>query len=134
MERPERLKERTLRTHIIIFADALEESKVHHKIGEFIPDLQEQMLRMANEIGLLKNENRELQKRVVIEEDAARKEEIEEKGREYDKLDVQIQCQMLATTVATLANLMDKDTDYAEFVEYVTLNTMNGADRAKKLE
>ena len=45
---------------------------------------------MADEIGRLKQGNREMTKRVVRAEEAARKVEIEKERRVYEKLDVQI--------------------------------------------
>ena len=56
---------------------------VQHEVGQFIVDLQEEMLGIVDEIGLLKNENRELKNRVGMAEDAARKAEIEKEHREY---------------------------------------------------
>ena len=95
--------------------------------------LQEEMLRMANEIGRLKQENREMKKRVVMAEEAARKAEIEKEHRGYEKLDVQIQFGTLATVVAKLAKQVDDDTEYAEFVGYVMPNAKNeeGATEAR---
>ena len=88
---------------------------------------------MADEIGLLKKENRELKRRVVMAEDAARKAEIEKKRRGYEKLDVQIQFRTLATAVAKLAKQVDNNAEYAEFVGYVTPNATNeeGATEAQ---
>ena len=57
-------------------------------MGRFVVQLQEKRLRMADEICLLKKENRELKRRVVMAEDAARKAEIEKEGWGYEKLDV----------------------------------------------
>ena len=59
------------------WSEPLEEPRVHHEVGQFIVDLEEEMLRMADGIGLLKKENRELKRRVVMAEDTARKAEIE---------------------------------------------------------
>ena len=88
---------------------------------------------MADEIGRLKQENREMKKRVVMAEEAARKAEIVKERRGYEKLDVQIQFRTLATAVAKLAKQVDDDADYAEFVGYVTPNTKNeeGATEAQ---
>ena len=94
-------------------------------MGTFVVQLQEEMLRMADEIGLLKKENRELKRRVVMAEDAARKAEIEKERRGYEKLDVQIQFRTLATAVSKLAKQVDNDAEYVEFVGYVTPNAMN---------
>ena len=80
---------------------------------------------MADEIGLLKKENRELKRRVVMAEDAARKAEIEKERQGYEKLEVQIQFRTLATAVAKLAKQVDNDAEYAEFVGYVTPNATN---------
>ena len=66
----------------------------------FVVQLQEEMLRMADEIGRLKQENREMKKRVVRAEEAARKAEIEKECRGYEKLDIEIQFRTLATAVA----------------------------------
>ena len=103
-------------------------------MGTFVVQLQEEMLRMADEIGLLKKENRELRRRVVMAEDAARKAEIEKERRGYEKLDVQIQFQKLATAVAKLAKQVDNDAEYAKFVGYVTPNATNeeGATEAQR--
>ena len=88
---------------------------------------------MADEIALLKMENRELKRRVLMSEDAARKAEIEKECQGYDKLDVQIQFRTLATAVAKLAKQGDNDAEYAEFVGYVTPNATNkeGATEAQ---
>ena len=91
-------------------------------MGTFVVQLQEEMLRMADEIGSLRQEKREMKKRVVVAEEAARKAEIEKERRGYEKLDVQIQFRTLATAVAKLAKQVDDDTAYAEFVGYVTPN------------
>ena len=50
-------------------------------MGTLVVQLQEEMLRMADEIGRLKQENREMKKRVVMAEEAARKVEIEKERR-----------------------------------------------------
>ena len=94
------------------------------------------MLRMADEIGRLKQENREMKKRVVMAEEAARKAEIVKERRGYEKLDVQIQFRTLATAVAKLAKQVDDDADYTEFVGYVTPNAKNkeGASEAQGQE
>ena len=95
--------------------------------------LQEEMLRMADEIDRLKQENREMRKRVVMAEEAAQKAEIEKERRGYEKLDVQIQFRTLATAVAKLAKQVDDEADYAKFVGYVMPNGMNeeGATEAQ---
>ena len=89
---------------------------------------------MADEIGHLKQENRELKKRVVMAEDTARKAEIEKKRQGYEKLDVQIQFRTLATAVAKLAKQVDNDPYYAEFVGYVDPPKKNDEDGAKKAQ
>ena len=88
---------------------------------------------MADEIGRLRQEIREMKKRVVMAEEAARKTESEKERRGYEKLDVQIQFRTLATAVAKLAKQVDNDADYAEFVGYVTPNATNeeGATEAQ---
>ena len=88
---------------------------------------------MADEIGRLKQENREMKKRVVMAEEAALKAEIVKERRGYVKLDVQIQFRTLATAVAKLAKQVDNDAEYAEFVGYVTPNATNeeGATEAQ---
>ena len=107
------------------WGDPVEEPKIHHEVGTFVVQLQEEMLRMADEIGRLKQENREMKKRVVMAEEAARKAEIVKERRGYEKLDVQIQFRTFATAVAKLAKQVDDDADYAEFVGYVTPNATN---------
>ena len=89
---------------------------------------------MADEIGRLKQENREMKKRVVMAEEAARKAEIEKKRPGYERLDIQIQFRTLATVVSKLAKQVDNDADYAEFVGYVTPNATNeeGATEAQR--
>ena len=47
------------------WGEPVEEPKIHHEVGTFVVQLQEEMLRMADEIGRLKQENREMKKRVV---------------------------------------------------------------------
>ena len=102
-------------------------------MGTFVVQLQEEMLRMADEIGSLKQENREMKKGVVMAEVVARKAEIEKERQGYEKLDVQIQFGTLATAVAKLAKQVDNDADSAEFVGYVTPNARNeeGATEAQ---
>ena len=111
----------------------MEEPKIHHEVGTFVVQLKEEMLRMADEIGRLKQENREIKKRVVMAEEAAGKAEMEKARRGYEKLHVQIQFWTLATAVAKLSKQVDNDADYAEFVGYVTPNAMNeeGATEAQ---
>ena len=117
----------------LCWGEPVKEPKMHHEVGTFVVQLQEEMLRMADEIGLLKKENRELKRRVVMAEDAARKAEIEKERRGYKKLDVQIQFRTLANAVAKLAKQVDNDADYAEFVAYVSPNATKeeGATEAK---
>ena len=114
------------------WGEPVEEPKIHHEVGTFVVQLQEEMLRMTDEIGLLKKEKRELKRRVVMAEDAARKAEIEKEHRGYEKLDVEIQFQTIATAVAKLAKQVDNDAEYAEFVGYVMPNTSNEEEGAKK--
>ena len=118
----------------LCWSEPVEEPKVHHEVGTFVVQLQEEMLRMADEIGLLMKENRELKRRVVMAEDAARKAEIEKEGRGYEKLDVQIQFRTLATAVAKLAKGVDNDAEYTKFVQYVTHNTTNEEEGAKEAQ
>ena len=94
-------------------------------MGTFVVQLQQEMLRMAVEIGRVKQENPEKKKRVLIAEEAARKAGIENERRGYEKLDVQIQFWTLATAVAKLAKQVYDDADYAEFLGYVTPNATN---------
>ena len=75
----------------LCWGETVEEPKIHQEVGTFVVQLQEEMLRMANEIGRHKQENREMKKTVVMAEEAARKAEIEKERRGYEKLDVQIQ-------------------------------------------
>ena len=117
------------------WGETIEEPKIHHEVGTFVVQLQEEMLRMADEIGRLKQESRELKKRVVLAEEAARKAEVEKERRGYEKLDVQIQFRTLATAVAKLAKQIDNDPDYAEFVGYVDppkKDEENGANKAQE--
>ena len=116
------------------WGETVEEPKIHYKVGTFVVQFQEERLRMADEIGLLKKENQELKRRVVMAEDTARKAEVEKELRGYVKLDVQIQFRTLATAVAKLAKHVDNDVEYAEFVGYVTPNTTNeeGATEAQE--
>ena len=64
--------------------EPVEEPKIQHEVGTFIVHLQEEMLRIADEIGHLKQENREMKKRVVMAEEAAWKAEIEKERRKYE--------------------------------------------------
>ena len=116
------------------WGEPVEEPKIHHEVGTFVVQLQEKMLGMADEIGRLKQENREMKKRVVMAEEAARKAEIKKERHRYEKLDVQIQFLTLATAGAKLAKQVDNDADYAEFVGYVTPNATNeeGATEAQE--
>ena len=102
--------------------EPVEEPKIHHQVATFVVQLQEEKFRMADAIGRLKKENREMKKRVVMAEEAARKAEIEKERRGNAKLEVQIQFRTLATAVSKLAKQVDNDADYAEFVGYVTPN------------
>ena len=88
---------------------------------------------MADEIGHLKQENREMKERVVMAEETARKAEIKKERRGYEKLDVQIQFRTLVTAVAKLAKQVDDDADYAKCVGYVMPNGTNeeGATEAQ---
>ena len=118
----------------LCLGEPVEEPKIHHEVGTFVVLLQDEMLRIADEIGLLKKENRELKRTVVMAEDAARKAEIEQEGRGYEKLDVQIKFRTPATAVAKLAKQVDNDAEYAEFVGYVTPNTTNEEEGAKEAQ
>ena len=115
------------------WGEPVEEPKINHEVGTIVVQLQEEMLRMADEIGRLKQENGEVKKRVVMAEETARKAEIEKEQRGYEKLDVQIPFRTLATAVAKLAKQVDDDADYAEFVGYFTANAKNeeGATEAQ---
>ena len=55
-----------------------------------VDDLHEEMLRMAEEMGRLKEENRGLKKRVVLAEDLARKAEIEARQRAYESVELKV--------------------------------------------
>jgi len=57
--------------------ELVEEPKIHHEVGSFVVQLQEEMLRMADKGGHLKQESQEMKKGVVIAEEPARKVEIE---------------------------------------------------------
>ena len=70
------------------WGEPVEEPKIHHEVGTFVVQLQEEMLRMADEIGRLKQENREMKKRAVMAEEDARNAEKEKERRGYEKLDV----------------------------------------------
>ena len=63
------------------WGEPVEELKIHHEVGTFVVQLQERMLRMADEIQRVKQENREMMKRVVMAEEAARKAEIKKELR-----------------------------------------------------
>ena len=80
---------------------------------------------MAHEIGHLKRENQEMKKRVVMVEEAGRKVEIKKERHSYEKLDIYIQFQTLASAVAKIAKEVANDADYAEFVGYVMPNSTN---------
>ena len=116
------------------WGETIEEPKIHHEVGTFVVQLQEEMLRMADEIGRLKQETRELKKRVVMAEEAARKAEIEkEKGR-YERMDLQIRCRRIATTMAEMAKQIDNDPDYAELIGYVDPPKENEEHGAKEAQ
>jgi len=55
-----------------------------------VDDLQEEMLRMAEELGRLKEENGGVKKRVVLAQDSARKAGIEARQRAYESVELKI--------------------------------------------
>jgi len=59
----------------------------HNKAGKLVDNLQDEMLRMAEEIGRLKEEKRGLKKRVVLAGDLARKAGIEARRRVYENVE-----------------------------------------------
>jgi len=81
-----------------------------------VDDLQEEMLRMSEEIGSLKEENRGLKKRVVLAKDAARKAGIEGRRRAYEKVELQIRIQRAMAETEALVKEIDRDNEYAEVV------------------
>jgi len=90
--------------------------KQHHEAGRLVDDLQEEMLRMAEEMGHLKEENRGLKKRVVLAEDSARKAGIEARRREYENVELKIRVRRAVREAAALVREMNHDDEYSEAV------------------
>jgi len=88
----------------------------NHKAGKLVDDLQEEMLRMAEEMGRLKKENRGLKKRVVLAEDSARKARIEARPRAYENVELKIRVQRGVSEAAALVREIDRDDEYSEAV------------------
>ena len=98
------------------WGEPVEEPKIHHEVGTFVVQLQEEMLRMADEIGRLKQENREMKKRVAMAEEAVRRGGIENCRRAYEKLELQPRVRRVAEEVAKMAKAIDDDKEFAEFI------------------
>jgi len=90
--------------------------KQHHEAGKLVDDLQEEMLRMAEEMGRLKEENRGQKKRVVLAEDSARKAGIEARRRAYESVELKIRIQQAVSEAAALVREIDHDNEYSEAV------------------
>jgi len=74
-----------------------------------VDDLQEEMLRMAEELGHLKEENRGLKKRVVIVEVSARKAGIEARWRAYERVELKIWIRRAVSEAASLVREIHHD-------------------------
>ena len=85
----------------------------HHEAGKLVNDLQEEMLRMAEEIGRLKEENRGLKKRVVLAEDSARKAGIEARRRAYESVELKIRIRRAVSEAVSLVREIDHDDEYS---------------------
>ena len=55
----------------------LRQEEQHNEVGKLVEDIQKEMVRMAEEIGLFKEENRVLKKGGVLAEDSSREAGIE---------------------------------------------------------
>jgi hypothetical protein len=108
--KPPRRQQRPRKAKTVRWGDAPEEPKIHHEVGQFVVELQEEMLRMADEIGRLKQENREMKKRVVMAEESARKERVEARKLAKGRYDLWKRIQAIADETAKLA----KDTKEGE--------------------
>jgi len=81
-----------------------------------VDDLQEEMLRMAEELGRLKEDNRGLKKRVVLAEDSARKARIEAGRRAYESVELKIRIRRAVSKAAALVREIDHNNEYSEAV------------------
>jgi len=88
----------------------------HHQAGKLVDDLQEEMMRMAEELGRLKEENRGLKKRVVLAEDSARKAGIEARRGANEKVEQKIPVRRAVSKAAALVREIDHDDKYSEAV------------------
>jgi len=88
----------------------------HHQAGKLVDDLQEEMLRMAEEMGCLKEENRGLKKRVVLAEESARKAGIEARRRAYESVELKIRIRRAVRGAAALVREIDHDNEYSKAV------------------
>jgi len=88
----------------------------HHQAGKLVDDLQEQKLRMAEEMGRLKEESRGLKKRVVLADDSARKAGIEARRRAYENVKLKIRVRRAVSEAAALVREIDHNDEYSEAV------------------
>jgi hypothetical protein len=85
----------------------------HNEAREWRTDLQQEMKKMAEEMGRLKEENRGLKKRVVLAEETARKAGIEARRRAYEKVELQIRIRRAMAEAEALVKDIDRDDEYA---------------------
>ena len=88
----------------------------HHQAGKLVDDLQEEMLRMAEGLGHLKEENRGLKKRVGLAEDSARNAGIKARRQGYENVELKIRVGRAVGEGAALVREIDHDDEYSEAV------------------
>ena len=102
----------------------------HHEAGKLVDDLPEEMLRMAEELGRLKEENRGLKKRVVLAEDSPRKAGIEARRRAYESVELKIRIRGAVSEGGSLVREIDHDDEYSAAVGLRPKDrTRNGSPR-----
>jgi len=88
----------------------------HHEAEKLVDDLLEEMLRMAEDLGRLKKENRGLKKQVVLAEDWPRKAGIEARRRAYENVELKIRVRRGVSEAAAVVKEIDHDDEYSEAV------------------
>ena len=87
-------------------------------------DIKGEMVRMAEEIGHLKEENQGLKKRVVLMEDSAWKAEIEALQRVYKQVELRIWIWRAPSEGESLVREIGYDDEYTEAVEWPPVTTL----------
>ena len=90
------------------------EPKAHNDVGQFVVDLQEEAIKREEEIARLRQENREMKRRVVVAEETARKAGVEMRRMAFGREGLRKRIRDLASAVAQMAKESETETDESD--------------------